>query len=386
MFALDDSQKKALKMACDLSQKLTLITGHAGCGKTQTAKIIIENIGDCELACPTGKGAARLTELTGKDASTIHRMLNFDGVIWRRKNYFKTPLIIDEASMISASLMAKILEYKPLKLILIGDPAQLPPVECGQPFHDLIKIKSENVANLEICYRSKSSIHKVCILIREGKSPPLYDNQGNETFKMIETGDSEKTILKLLSWVKAGYYNPKKDMIISPRHGNGEFDAGIISLNKEIKKILNPSETIFSVNDRIIITKNNIEKNAFNGDLGFIIDLTSDGGFEIVLDKNQERKNSIWYERSEIKNITLAYAITCHRSQGSEAERVFFICLNEHIFQLNRNLIYTGISRAKKSCTVIGQMKAFYGGINRENKKKTILQYLGREKREAVKI
>jgi exodeoxyribonuclease V alpha subunit len=107
MFALDDSQKKALKMACDLSQKLTLITGHAGCGKTQTAKIIIENIGDCELACPTGKGAARLAELTGKDASTIHRMLNFDGVIWRRKNYFKTPLIIDEASMISASLMAK---------------------------------------------------------------------------------------------------------------------------------------------------------------------------------------------------------------------------------------------------------------------------------------
>lgn len=381
---LDKSQLHAVEMATNMSNRLTIITGGAGTGKTSTIKAIVEKLPESELMSSTGKASARLSEVTGKDASTIHRALGFDGECYRRRDLFQKSVIIDEFSMVDSALMAKILEYKPPHLILVGDDSQLQPVGRGCPFTDLIRIKPESVARLTTCHRAKGSIHIASQAIREGRAPFANHQSDGESFKLIETGDSEHTTNKLLKWVKEGFFNPQKDMILSPRYGQGadDFDGGIDSLNKEIKTILNPSIERFAKGDRIIVTKNHTDLNIFNGDLGFIVDIDSVGQFEITLDRDKKNDGNnpvlIRITKDLLKDIKLAYCLSVHKAQGSEAEHVFFVCLNSHYYQLNRSLVYTGITRAKKACVVIGQLRAFYAAINKVNEKRTILQYLGK--------
>lgn len=376
----DPSQLSAITAACDPARKLSMITGGAGSGKTTVIKAILEKLGECELMSPTGKAAARMAEVTGKDAATIHRALCFDGLEWRRSGLFNDPVIIDEASMIDSSLMERVLRYKPQKLILVGDDSQLEPVGVGSPFKDLIKLRPDCVSRLKVCHRASGSIHKAGQAIREGRAPLLSDQSDGESFKMVNSGNPEQTTAKLLNWIRQGYYNPCQDMILSPRYGTAENDGGIDSLNTEIKKILNPSESKFAVKDRIIITKNHAgigESGIWNGDLGFITDINTEGELEIALDRDKE--NLVWIEKKIMGDVKLAYALSVHKAQGSEAQNVFIMCLSNHFFQLTRSLIYTAVTRAKKACVVMGELKAFYAGINRINEKKTVLQWLGKK-------
>jgi exodeoxyribonuclease V alpha subunit len=376
----DLSQLRAIEHASNLSNKLTILTGGAGSGKTSCIKEIVNRLGDCDLLSSTGKAGARLSEVMGKPCSTVHRFLGYDGTQYRRIKWFDKPVIIDEMGMIDSALMAKILEYHPQKLILVGDDSQLEPVGIGCPFRDLIAILPQAVARLTVCHRASGSIHKASQAIREGRAPLTCDESGGEKFKLMETGEAEPTTQKLLKWIKDGFYNPRTDMIVSPRYGAGneEYDGGIDSINKEIKKILNPSESKFAVGDRVIGTKNNSKLDFWNGDLGFITDINIEGGVEILLDRNgADKSNTIWVDKKDVINLRLAYALSVHKAQGSEAQHVFVICLNSHYFQLTRSLIYTAITRAKKAVVVMGQMKAFYSAINKDNPKKTILQWLG---------
>ena len=382
----DDSQLRAITGAANPANKITLITGGAGSGKTTVVKSILEKLNDCELMSPTGKAAARMAEVTGHEATTIHRALGFDGEIWRRKKWFESPVIIDEASMIDSALMAKIFEYNPKKLILVGDDSQLEPVGRGCPFKDLIRIMPGAVFRLLICHRAKGAIHKASQAIRSGQSPLENDQSDGESFKLLETGDAENTTKRLIKWVEQGYYNPQKDMILSPRYGTGQddFDGGIDSLNKAIKRVINPSEEKFAVNDRIIVVKNHADiglNGIWNGDLGFIVGIDSAGELEIILDRDRKKDGSdpvlIQIKKDVLKDIRLAYCLSIHKAQGSEAEHVFVIMLNSHFSQINRSMVYTAVTRAKKAAIVMGQIKAFYSGINKVNEKRTVLQYLG---------
>lgn len=391
----DPSQLSAIESASNLKNRISLVTGGAGSGKTTVIKSILDKLGDCELMSPTGKAAARMAEVTGRDASTIHRALGFNGEIWMRKKWFDKPVIIDEASMIDSMLMAKILDYKPQKLILVGDDSQLEPVGRGCPFKDLIRIIPESVSRLTVCHRAKGAIHKASQAIRAGQAPLMSDQADGESFKMINTGDATATTAKLLKWVTDGYYKPETDMILSPRYGAGseENDGGIDSLNREIKAIINPSLGKLAVKDRIIVTKNHADigpSGIWNGDLGFITDIDSAGRPEITLDRDKKNNGDdpvlIQIGKDEVKDIRLAYAMSVHKAQGSEAEHVFVIVLKNHFYQLNRSLIYTAVTRAKKATVVMGQMSAFYQGINKTSEKKTILQYLGRNKKHVSSI
>ena len=200
---LDESQSSAVESALESGDKI--ITGGAGTGKTTVIKAINMAMDEqAILLAPTGKAAARIREATGYDAHTIHSELQYDGTTFRRQGRFDRPLIIDEASMIEAPLMAKLLDYHPPKLILVGDASQLPPVGHGSPFHDLIEIMPERTSRLTTCHRARGAVHIAASAIREGRAPEPMIDSGGEKWQIKDTGGPARTAEVLRGrWSKA---------------------------------------------------------------------------------------------------------------------------------------------------------------------------------------
>lgn len=381
----DDSQQKAYYEALNAGNKNLLITGHAGTGKTTLIGEIAKAIGqNCLLASPTGKAAARIRQKTGLDACTIHRLLGYDGEVFRRREpLIGNTLIIDEASMLDSSILAKVISYTPQRLILVGDASQLLPVGRGSPFSDLINIFPESVCTLETCHRASGAIHMAATAIRNGESP-VNSISGGESFKMISTGDAGPTTDKLIAWIKSGAYDPLKDAILSPRYGNAEEnDAGIDALNKAIKSVVNPSEDSFAEGDRVLFTKNHSEFDVWNGDTGTINRIDVLGNMFIIVDGKDDEQLISKEMKREIKH---AYCLSVHKAQGSEYRRVFYVCLKRHKHQMSRNLTYTAVTRAREGCCVIGEPEAFYHSINKVQVKRTVLQMLGGKLHEDVLV
>ncbi len=371
----DESQQRAIDAAY-MSDDDAIITGGAGVGKTTVIKEIAEKFdGNVTLLAPTGKAAARLKEATGFDAFTIHRELAWDGERIHRTWPFTNVVVVDESSMTDNWILRKLLEFNPPKLVLVGDPAQLPPVGHGQPFHDLIKLRPDIVYELTHCWRASGAVHKAAQAVRYGKRPLDRDVSGGETWRMMYTGDAERTTKKLIEWVEAGHYDSSQDVMLSPRYGKEELDGGIDAINKAVKDVLNPSQAKYAVNDRIIVTKNDSKNDNWNGDLATVVDMNMAAQLEIVLDRSGERK---LLSKTAMRDVDLAYCLSVHKSQGSQWRRVFFVVLKKHWYQLSRSLIYTGITRAMQGVCVCGEPQAFFHGINQIKEKKTVLQYIGR--------
>ena len=373
---LDESQLKAVEAACDMGD--AIITGGAGTGKTTIIKAVADNFkGLVEIAAPTGKAAARLKEATGYPAATIHRLLLWDGEKINRKSPWTCPLIIDESSMIDAWLLAQILTFNPPKLLLVGDAAQLPPVGKGQPFHDLLKLRPDIVTELKHCWRAQGAVHKAAKAIRSGQAPQQADNSGGETWKMIETGQAESTMEKIIQWVKAGALDFTRDIIISPTYGDDQDnDGGIDSINRAVRAIVNPAESKFYRGDRVICGKNFSGLDLWNGDLGTVGDTDIDNNLWVTLDRDPQPRLC---DKDQIRELKHAYCLSVHKAQGSQFRRVIFVCLRKHWYQLDRSLIYTAITRAQKGVCVIGELQAFYNGINTVKTKTTCLQILGKK-------
>ena len=375
----DEAQDNAVIAA--LQGRDRIITGGAGSGKTTLIRRIAEALqGNCEIMAPTGKAAARLKEATGFPACTIHRALCYDGDSFHRT----APLgvtIIDESSMIDSWLMQAVLKFTPKQLILVGDAAQLPPVGKGQPFHDLIKLRPDIVSTLKTCHRASGSVHHAALEIRAGKAPDARMQSGGETWTVIPTGEPKATIQVLLGWIKAGRFDPTQDMILAPRYGNSDdsegFDGGIDSINKEVKALVNPSEERFSTGDRVIINKNFSNDDLWNGDLGTIIDVNTEGIPEVEIDRDKGNRRQL--TKDHVKELKLSYCLSVHKSQGSQARRVFFCVFEKHRYQLNRALIYTAITRARSDVVVFGQPAAFYRGIKEQSRRVTVMQVLAME-------
>ena len=190
----DESQLNAIDKAVE--GKLTLITGGAGCGKTTIIKAIADQLDrhgeQVAIAAFAGKAAARIREATGYEASTIHRLLRWQGEQFALPDLNGVTVIIDEASMVDSKLMAEIMKRKPRRLVLVGDEAQLPPVGSGQPFHDLIRLKPNLVANLTTCYRATEAIFRAATLIRNGQQPVREETTAQEHWLMTyAAGDKE---------------------------------------------------------------------------------------------------------------------------------------------------------------------------------------------------
>lgn len=355
-----------------------LITGGPGTGKTTLIKQIAEGLnGKCDILAPTGKAAARLKEVTGFPAYTIHRELQYDGERFLRKSRLGV-VIIDEASMIESSLMATVLEYSPTQLILVGDSAQLPPVGRGQPFHDLIRLRPDIVSTLNTCHRASGAVHIAAQEIRKGRNPNPSLNSGGETWTVMQTGEPKRTTSILVEWAKDGRFDPTQDIILAPVYGAIEddslFDGGILSINREIKAALNPSDAQFAVGDRVLIVKNYANDDLWNGDIGTISDINTADLPEVRLDRDADNPRQL--KKEHMRDLRHAYCLSVHKSQGSQFRRVFFVCFRRNTQMLNRELIYTAITRARVNVVVCGEVDAFARGIKQTMSRKTVMQVL----------
>jgi len=371
-------QQKSAIREC-LTNKITVLTGGPGTGKSTITRALTTVLQAKKLrimlAAPTGRAAKRLTEVTGLPAKTIHRLLEFswqDGLSFRRNesNPLDTAMIIiDESSMLDINILNHLLKAvrDDTSLVFIGDVDQLPSVGAGYVLHDLIACGTIPVVRLEQIFRqqSDSSIITNAHRIRKGEQPQFSRNNGD--FFLFPADNPQKatdTIVQLVTEKipQIFHFDPQRDIqVLAPMH---KGEAGVSELNRRLQTVLNPfsgaedeiiqAGKIFRKGDRIIQLSNNYEKGVFNGDLGFIKKI--DRELQIVQASFEEK--SVEYEFSELDQLNHSYAITIHKSQGSEFPVIIIPLLMQHYIMLQRNLLYTGITRAQNLVVLVGNLQA----------------------------
>lgn len=368
----DDIQAQAIRQA--MTAKVMVLTGGPGTGKTTTTLGIIRVLKilgmKILLAAPTGRAAKRMNETTNMEAKTIHRLLEFkaqEGYQRNENNMLEGDvLIVDESSMIDIILMNSLMKAIPphMKLILIGDIDQLPSVGAGNVLRDIIDSEQFPVIRLTKIFRQAQSSRIIMNAhrINEGKFPDL-SNGRNTDFFYIEAEEPEtasKTIVELVKNRLPKYCNvsPSDIQVLSPMQ---KGIVGATNLNIMLQEAINPNDKCiyragrsFRQNDKVMQIRNNYDKEVFNGDIGTVSEIDFENHNLIVtFDKRR-----IEYDMTELDELVQAYAITIHKSQGSEYPVVVMPVMMTHYIMLQRNLIYTGITRAKKVLVIVGTKKA----------------------------
>ena len=390
----DEVQVAAIRQA--VNSKVMVLTGGPGTGKTTTTQGIIAALKTMGysilLAAPTGRAAKRMSEATGMEAKTIHRLLEYNPADGYKRND-ENPLegdvlIVDECSMIDILLMNNLVKALPetMHLILVGDIDQLPSVGAGNVLRDIIDSERVPVVRLTRIFRraQTSRIVMSAHAINEGKFPDISNGKDTDFF-FIKNDDADAVATAIVDLVKnrlpKGYHMPlSKIQVLTPMQRGV---VGSANLNLILQEALNPTKEglsrggyNFRKGDRVMQIRNNYDKEVFNGDLGYIESVNQEDRTLMV---NFEER-LVEYEVSELDELSLAYATTIHKAQGSEYPIVVMPVLMKHYVMLQRNLIYTGITRAKKVCVLIGSTKALAYAIhnltvsNRNTKLKERLQ------------
>lgn len=368
----DDVQVQAIREA--VASKVMVLTGGPGTGKTTTTQGIIavlKGMGlSILLAAPTGRAAKRMSEATGMEAKTIHRLLEFnpqDGYKRNDENPLEgDALIVDECSMIDIVLMNNLMKAIPvhMRLIMVGDIDQLPSVGAGNVLRDVIDSGRIPVIRLTRIFRQAQSSRIVMSAhaINQGQFPDISNGRQTDFFFMQEE-DPDVVAQKIVELVHhrlpKAYGRPVSDIQVLTPMQRGVVGAS--NLNISLQAALNQSQTSlhrggysFKEGDRVMQLKNDYDKEVFNGDLGYVAVInTEDRTLQVNFDGRL-----VEYDVTELDELTLAYATTIHKSQGSEYPIVVMPVLMTHYVMLQRNLIYTGITRAKKICVLIGSKKA----------------------------
>ncbi len=388
---LSEGQKQAIRAVSE--NKVVIITGGPGTGKTTTITAIIKifsKIGaKILLAAPTGRASKRMQEISGFPAQTIHRLLEYSPERDEFRRNEKSPLlcdilVVDEVSMVDIILMYHLLKAVPpsATLILVGDVNQLPSVGPGSVLRDVINSGKFPVIELRHIFRQarKSLIVVNAHRINNGEFPIIRSKDTD--FLFIEEEDPEKGLSIILDLVSKKLperfgFDPVMDIqVISP------MNKGVIgaeNLNEKLQQLLNPEkeEIIkggkrFKINDKVMQIRNNYEKNVFNGDIGRIVKIDRERQ-EIHVEFDVGR---VVYDFSELDELTLSYAISVHKAQGSEYKAVVIPIFIQHYVLLQRNLIYTAITRGKRLVVIVGTKKALIIGIknNKIQKRYTKLE------------
>ena len=376
----DEVQKDAIRRAA--VSKVMVLTGGPGTGKTTTTQGIIAAFRayglKILLAAPTGRAAQRMSEATGLVAKTIHRLLECKPPEGYQKNE-ENPLegdvlIVDECSMIDIILMNSLLKAIPqgMRLILVGDIDQLPSVGAGNVLRDIIDSGCFPVIRLTRIFRQAQTSRIVMNAhrINGGKMPDI--SNGKETdFFFLEREEPEAVLPEIVDLVKrrlSGYYrmSPAQIQVLTPMQRGV---VGAANLNIALQEALNPggdglrrSGVVFRLHDKVMQIKNNYDKEVFNGDIGIVEEVDmEERELTVRFDERQ-----VAYDVTELDELVLAYATTIHKAQGSEYPIVVMPVLMTHFVMLQRNLLYTGVTRAKKILVLIGEKKAVWYAIKNE--------------------
>ena len=392
---LAQKQKEAIK-AC-LHHGVLVLTGGPGTGKTTVIKGILSILKaqglKIRLAAPTGRAAKRLSETTGQKALTIHRLLEANNLAQDdnlQLGFSKDiddqldadVIILDEVSMVDIVLMHHFLNAVPdgCRIILVGDTDQLPAVGPGSVLKDIIRSQKIPAIRLDEIFRQAqtSMIIQNAHIINAGRLPDLRKQYSD--FVFYELNDDTSITQKILDLCTKdlpheGFDVLKDVQVLSPMH---RFLCGVENLNLMLQEQLNPkknqdelkySSQTFRVGDKVMHIRNNYQKNVFNGDIGFIQDINNE---KLTVDYFD---HIVTYEKNELNELTLAYASSVHKSQGSEYKVVIIPLSTSHYIMLQRNLLYTAITRAKQKVVIIGSKKALMTAVqsNRTQKRYTLL-------------
>ncbi|MGZ5454196.1 MAG: SF1B family DNA helicase RecD2 [Candidatus Aminicenantales bacterium] len=378
-------QRQAIRESFE--RKILVITGGPGTGKTTIIRAIADIFRkwgkDVLLAAPTGRAAKRLAEATGQDARTIHRVLEFQP----KKGTFKRnegnalsgeALVIDEFSMVDLPLMFHLLKAVPpwMRLILVGDKDQLPSVGPGNLLHDIIESGTVDVVRLDEIFRQEKESLIVVNAHRVNQGLPLVHaprEDKDADFYFIRQDDERKafqTICKMCASsipAKLGLspLDPRIQ-VISPMY---KGLVGVDNLNTELQARLNPGgeglqvgTRVFRARDKVMQVRNDYDKDVFNGDIGSVLHADR-AKFRLYVDFEGR---TVCYEKDELNDVTLAYAVSVHKAQGSEYQAIVMPLLTQHFIMLQRNLFYTALTRAKRLSVVIGSYKALWIAIKND--------------------
>ena len=377
----DEIQWQAVKTA--ISSKVMVLTGGPGTGKTTTTLGIISAYkqAGCQIiiAAPTGRAAKRMSEATGMEAKTIHRLLEYKPPEGYQKNE-EHPLegdvlILDECSMIDIMLMYNLLKALPeaMSLILVGDIDQLPSVGAGNVLRDIIDSGCVPVVRLTRIFRQAQGSRIIMNAHRINKGEGIDMRGGKDADFFFATKESNQEVVDtIVQYCKTNlprYYHvdPLQDIQVLTPMQRGE--CGAVNLNQVLQEAMNPSKiflrrggTQYRLKDKVMQIRNDYDKEVFNGDIGTIIKVDMEERELTVLFDERE----VVYDVTELDELTLAYAVTIHKSQGSEYPIVVMPFTMSHFVMLQRNLLYTGVTRAKKILVLVGEKKAVYYAIKNE--------------------
>lgn len=375
---LAEQQQAALEAS--LQHKIHIITGGAGTGKSTIVKVLLQTwlqrTEQVVLAAPTGRAAKRLQEVTGQEASTIHSLLGGSAFDLTRENIRISPLaadvlIVDEASMLESAIFSLLLRSLPstAHLVLVGDVDQLPSVGAGNVLKDLIESGLVSMTRLTEIFRQsqESDIIRYAHQIKTGIVPQIANRREGDCF-LIPSEMDEESLPQLVQIVAQrlpktyGLHALRDIQVLSPMN---KGKLGTRALNTALQQALNPNAKVshlsfefgsirFAVGDKVIQTKNNYDKNVFNGDIGYIKRIDLADGLHWVDFEGRE----VEFKRNDCMDMDLAYAITVHKYQGSESPAIVLTLSTSHYAMLYRNLLYTAVTRARKLLIVIGSVQA----------------------------
>ena len=374
--SLAKSQIDAIRLS--LISKILVITGGPGVGKTTIVNAILRILDakgvNLLLCAPTGRAAKRMTEATGLEAKTIHRLLEIDPKAGGFKRNSENPLecdllVVDETSMVDVMLMQALMKATPdnAALLIIGDIDQLPSVGPGQILADVIASGVVPVVRLTEVFRqaAQSRIITSAHRINQGSIPDLSKPDGDSDFYFVQADDPETAVPRIIELVKTRIpqrfgLDPIRDIqVLCPMNRGG---VGARSLNIELQAALNPAGErkverfgwTFAPSDKVMQIENDYDKEVYNGDIGYVDDVDPDAGEMSVSFDGRP----VTYGFGELDTLVPAYAATIHKSQGSEYPAVVIPVLTKHYAMLQRNLLYTGVTRGKRLVVLVGQKKA----------------------------
>ncbi len=401
---LDLAQQQQQAVVKAFESQVVVITGGPGTGKSTTVRVIVRLFEQLNrtvrLASPTGRAAKRLEEACGRPASTIHRLLEYHPQQGFGRNADMPldckVLVVDEASMLDTPLMYYLIRaLRPgCRLVLVGDVDQLPSVGPGTVLHDIIESGIVPVVELTEIFRQAagSLIIRNAHRINSGKGPTYDPEGGAKDFRLVKEENRDAIgdqVIRVIREKLSRDFDPLNDIqVLTPMHAG---NAGARELNRRLQETCNPpsgdkgelklGDRTFREGDRVMQIRNNYDLDVFNGDIGRIVWIDKrEGNVRVEYDR------MVNYTRSNLDELVLAYAITVHKSQGSEYPCVVVPLTTSHWIMLQRNLLYTAITRAKKYCVLVGMRKALWQSIRNAhtNERYTNLMVRLRDASEAV--